>query len=141
MQETRIYNYFFHFEEFHSYLQGKKFEGTGISSFSDPEKSGNSAKAVLSFDAQKGLVLKLSPIRENRGASEYVESDWVRKEDWFVWQPAPGEEVSFQALDAARLHLHWKSQQDILFSGTLDSRKESFGSRILIGLKKLFRRQ
>ncbi len=144
MEENRIYNYFFSFEEFGSYLEEKRFFGRGISSYSNANLGGgDSSKVSLSYNSKKGLLLKFLEGKNDltRETSDWNDADWVRKEDWFVWTPQSGEEVSIQALDHARLHLYWKSQHEILFSGIIDSNRKSFFQTLLGPIRKLWIRK
>ncbi|EPG68087.1 hypothetical protein LEP1GSC061_0522 [Leptospira wolffii serovar Khorat str. Khorat-H2] len=141
MEQNRIYNYFYTFEEFFQYLKGKRYLGEGMSSFADPEVVKQCPKTSLVLDPQKGITLKFKSgdsetIRET---ADWNDTDWTRKEDWFVWIPNQGEEISLQALDSERIHLYWKASQDILFSGILDSRRKSFRAELVQKIKNLFR--
>ncbi|TGK00616.1 hypothetical protein EHO59_11735 [Leptospira semungkisensis] len=133
MEENRIYNYFFSFEEFQAYLEGKHFLGLGISSQQDANPSkANIPKVSLRYDPKKGLLLKTLGEKEPKllQANEWSDSVWERKEDLFEWKPNETDLVYFQALDRNRLHLHWKSNLEIPFSGILDSKKKGLWARL-----------
>lgn len=133
MEETRIYNYFFQFSEFQSYLEGKRFQGEGI--HFDSGSSERSVKPpILSafLDPKKGFILQLKAGKTlERICTDWTDNFWTRKEDLFVWNVSPTEQIYFQALDRNRIHIHWKSSNDILFSGTIEVGTKSLFQKIL----------
>ncbi|TGM94527.1 hypothetical protein [Leptospira licerasiae] len=133
MEETRIYNYYFQFAEFRSYLEGRRFQGEGIH-FDSGSPEGSAKPPILSafLDPKKGFILQLrsGKILE-RICTDWTDRSWTRKEDLFVWNVSPTEQIYFQALDINRLHIHWKSSTDIIFSGTIEVGKKSFLQKIL----------
>ncbi|TGK05577.1 hypothetical protein EHQ53_18335 [Leptospira langatensis] len=133
MEENRIYNYFYTFEEFQVYLEGKQFVGLGISSHPDPNFTPtNAPKISLRYDLKKGLLLKDLGEKEPKllSCNTWSDDTWNRKEDLFEWKPNEKDQVYFQALDRNRLHMHWKSDLDIPFSGILHAKKKGFLARL-----------
>ncbi|PKA15364.1 hypothetical protein [Leptospira haakeii] len=133
MEETRIYNYYFQFSEFQSYLEGRKFQGEGIQFDSGSPQGSNKPPILFAFlDPKKGFVLQLRSGKNlERICNDWTDSAWERKEDLFVWNVNPTEQIYFQALDRDRIHIHWKSSTDIIFSGTIEVRVKSFFQKIL----------
>ncbi|MEI1279277.1 hypothetical protein V6Z05_13195 [Leptospira venezuelensis] len=134
MEETRIYNYFFQFSEFHSYLEARKFRGEGIhfdsGTLGEVSKKPPTLSAFL--DPKKGLILQLKSNKAlERICTDWSDHSWERKEDLFVWKISPTEQIYFQALDKNRIHTHWKSATDIIFSGTIEVGTKSFFQKIL----------
>ncbi|PJZ50130.1 hypothetical protein [Leptospira saintgironsiae] len=133
MEETRIYNYYFQFSEFQSYLEGRRFQGEGIH-FDSGSPQGSTKPPILSafLDPKKGFILKLRSSKTiERVCTDWTDTSWERKEDLFVWNLSPTEQIYFQALDRNRIHIHWKSSTDIIFSGTIDIKAKSFLQKIL----------
>ncbi|TGK43861.1 hypothetical protein [Leptospira andrefontaineae] len=133
MEETRIYNYYFHFSEFQSYLEGRRFQGEGIH-FDSGAPEGSSKPPILAayLDPKKGFILQLRSGKNlERICIDWTDNSWTRKEDLFVWNVSPTEQIYFQALDRNRIHTHWKSSTDIIFSGTIEEGKKSFLQKIL----------
>lgn len=133
MEETRIYNYYFQFLEFQSYLEGRRFQGEGIH-FDSGAPEGSTKPPILSafLDPKKGFILQLKSSKTlERICTDWTDHSWTRKEDLFVWNISPTEQIYFQALDRNRIHIHWKSSSDIIFSGTIEESKKSFIQKIL----------
>ncbi|EPG75970.1 hypothetical protein LEP1GSC058_0535 [Leptospira fainei serovar Hurstbridge str. BUT 6] len=131
---SSIYNYFLSFQEFEGYLGGSRFSGKGITAmpvFSDSRQT--IPTAHFEWSTKKGFSLNVnssefSSVHDREG---WNESDWERKEDLFRFTPNDKEEVFFQALDRNRMHMLWKSDRGIVFSGTLERVKTGI-------LRKLF---
>ncbi|TGN01972.1 hypothetical protein [Leptospira dzoumogneensis] len=138
MEETRIYNYYFQFSEFQSYLEGRRFQGEGIHFDSGSPQVSTKPPTLFAFlDPKKGLILQLRSGKTiEKVCTDWTDYSWERKEDLFVWNVSPTEQIYFQALDKNRIHIHWKSSTDIIFSGTIEVRAKSFFQKIL----GLFRR-
>ncbi|WP_108927530.1 hypothetical protein [Leptospira johnsonii] len=133
MEETRIYNYYFQFSEFQSYLEGRRFQGTGIH-FDSGAPEGFAKPPILSafLDPKKGLILQLRSSKTlEKICTDWTDNSWSRKEDLFIWNVSPTEQIYFQALDSNRIHIHWKSSSDIIFSGTIELGKKSLVQIIL----------
>ncbi|TGL29792.1 hypothetical protein EHQ52_17620 [Leptospira koniambonensis] len=133
MEETRIYNYFFQFSEFQYYLEGRRFKGEGIH-FDSGSPQDSAKPPILSafLDPKKGFILQLRSSKTiEKICTDWTDNFWERKEDLFVWNVSPTEQIYFQALDRNRIHIHWKSSTDIIFSGTIEVGTKSFFQKIL----------
>ncbi|PNV74942.1 hypothetical protein BES34_011350 [Leptospira inadai serovar Lyme] len=128
-----IYNYFLSLQEFEDYLGGSRFSGKGIAAlpvFSDSKQI--FPTAYCEWSSKNGFSLKVNS-SESSAAHDRVgwnESDWERKEDLFRFAPNDKEEVFFQALDKNRMHILWKSDRGIVFSGTVERVKTGILRRL-----------
>ncbi|PJZ70150.1 hypothetical protein CH373_10255 [Leptospira perolatii] len=126
-----VYNYFYQFDEFENYLKSKKFIGKGIEAIANPERpfdSSQSVSVILSWNRNAGLHLLLKSPKSEVSITRktLIEDEWERKEDLFRFLPDQNSEIIFQALDRQRIHLVWKFQTGIAFSGILEAKKGSF---------------